>query len=75
MKPYIKFNMQKRIEAEKNNNKDGKALYKLMNNAIYEKTMDNFRKRIDVKLVDNEKDYLNVKNQAQNSRTEYMAII
>ena len=75
MKPYIKFNMQKRIEAEKNNNKDGKALYKLMNNAIYEKTMDNFRKRIAVKLVDNEKDYLNVKNQAQNSRTEYMAII
>ena len=67
--------MQKRIEAEKNNNKDRKALYKLMNNAIYEKTMDNFRKRIDVKLVDNEKDYLNVKNQAQNSRTEYMAII
>ena len=33
----IEFNTQKGIEAEKNNDKDGKALYKLMNNAAYEK--------------------------------------
>ena len=34
LKPYIKFNTQERIETEKNNEKDRKALYKLMNNAI-----------------------------------------
>ena len=33
-KPYNEFNTQKRIKTEKNNYKDRKALYKLMNNAI-----------------------------------------
>ena len=34
LKPYNEFNTQKRIKTEKNNYKDRKALYKLMNNAI-----------------------------------------
>ena len=53
MKPYIKFNTQKRIEAEKKiNDKDGKALYKLMNNAICRKAMENLRNRLNFnKLV------------------------
>ena len=35
LKPYFEFNTQKGIDAEKNGGKDGKALYKLMNNAVY----------------------------------------
>ena len=36
-KKYVEFNIQKRIEAEKNGGKDGKALYKLIKNAVYGK--------------------------------------
>ena len=48
----------KKIEAEKNDNKDGKALYKFMNNAVYGKTMESLRNRIDVKLLSSKKYYL-----------------
>ena len=37
LKQYIGLNTQKRIEAEKNGGKDGKALHKLMKNAVYGK--------------------------------------
>ena len=50
---------QKRIEVEKNGDKYGKALSKFMNYAVYGKTMENLRKKMDVKLVSNERDYLN----------------
>ena len=35
LKPCIESNKQKRIEAEKTEDKDGKVLCRLMNNAIY----------------------------------------
>ena len=53
LKPYIKFNTEKRIEPEKNGDKDGKALYKLINIVVCSKTMECLRYRIDVKLVRN----------------------
>ena len=49
---------QKRIEADKNVGKYGKAFYKLRNNAVYGKTLESLRNRIGVRLVSNERNYL-----------------
>ena len=35
-----------------------KVLYILINNAVYGKTIENVRSRMDVRLVSHEKDYL-----------------
>ena len=47
-----------RKEAEKSSDKDGKALYKIMSNAVYCKNIENVRNRIDVEFVSNKKDFL-----------------
>ena len=49
---------KKEYKQKRNKDKDGKTLYKLMNNVIYGKTMEILRNMNDVKLVKNEKDYL-----------------
>ena len=55
MKPYIDFNTQKRREAT---NEADKTLFKLLNNAVYGKTMENMRKRIKIRIIKNEKDFI-----------------
>ena len=45
LKQYVKFNTQKRIEAEINGDKDGKALYKLMNKTLYGKHNEKLKKQ------------------------------
>ena len=59
LKTYIEFNTQKkRIVAEKKSGKDRQAFFISINNAIYDRTMENMRNGVDVRLVNNEKDYL-----------------
>ena len=55
MKPYIDLNTEKRKAATIRGNKDGKDLFKLFNNAIFGKTMDNLWKRINFEIVTSRK--------------------
>ena len=55
MKKYIDFNTKTRLNAANDFEKD---FFKLMINSVFGKTMENLRKRINVRLINNEKDFL-----------------
>ena len=54
IKPYIDFNTDKRRQATTDFERD---FYKLMNNSVYGKTMENLRNRICVNLVNDERKF------------------
>ena len=55
MKKYIDFNTKKRMSATNDFEKD---FFKLMIHSVYGKTMENLRKRINVRFVNNKKEFL-----------------
>ena len=56
MKPYINFNAhKKRKEAT---NETDQNHFKLLNNAVYGKTIENIRKRIKIRTVNNSQDFI-----------------
>ena len=57
MKKYINFNTEKRSNAANSFEKD---FFKLMINSIYGKTMENLQKRVNVRLVTNEKRFFKI---------------
>ena len=57
MKTYIDFNTQKIKETT---HEADKTLFKLLNNAVYGKTMENMRKGIKIRIIENEKILLNM---------------
>ena len=54
LREYIDFNTEKRKNSK---NSFEREFFKLMVNSIYGKTAENIRKRINVKLINNSKDY------------------
>ena len=60
-KKYIDFNTEKRTNAVNSFEKD---FFKMMINSVYGKTKENLRKRINVRLVNNERDFLKCTNKA-----------
>ena len=54
MKIYTNFNTEKKKTAA---NSFAKNFFTLMINSVYGKTMENLRKRISIKIENNEKDF------------------
>ena len=59
MKPYIILNTEQRTKAKTEFEKD---FFKLMNNSVYGKTMENVRTHINFKLISTEEQVLALRN-------------
>ena len=60
LKKYVDFNTEKRKQSHDEFNKN---LYRLLNNCIYGKSIENQRKRMNIKLISDKKTYLKCINK------------
>ena len=65
MKPYILMNTRMRAKAT---NEFEKEFYKLANNAVFGKTMENLRKHADIRLVTSDEQALRYANKPNFAR-------
>ena len=70
LKPYIMMNTELRMQAE---NDFKKEFYKLMNNSVCGKTMENVRKHRDIKLVTTEKRRLKLASEPNYHTTTHFS--
>ena len=59
LKPYIEFNTEKRKNARNDFEKD---IFKLLNNAVFGKTMEDKRKHLDFEIVSDERRFMKCVN-------------
>ena len=51
LEKYINLNTKLRIEAKKSGNNFEVDFFKLMNNSVFGKTLENIRNRVDIRLI------------------------